>query len=570
MLTVDLETTGLDPHTDRVLGYGINDLFETDREWASHLLKGKGITCHNGSFDVKFLWANGVEGVHVEFDTMIAAYLLKDRPESLSLKACAAHYLGVSGDWKDVDLKTIDFDGLKRYCLEDVRITSQLRIELTKRLEAEGLMHFFRKLMAVRHELTRAEYKGFNINWGALINLSQTLNTKVETIYETITAQNQELIKKWQKEEIEKKLSKLKRPEAARGRLEQNPPAFNWASPKQVLWALKRQGADVVKYDFFKKEWRESSDSDVLSKNVSKAPFAKPLLEAREAAKTLGMLEGYLEGRNKKTDRLHGNFNITATATGRLSSSSPNLQNIDRGPTVRGLFIPSPGKVFIIGDLAQIEVRMAAHYSQDPVLVRMFKEGEDFYGTIAKNVLGTPCSANEVKTKFPNDRAVAKVIGLSILYGTGAKRLQQAIEQGAGQRYSEEDCRDIINQYFRRFEGLKILQKRVEAAILDKGHLRNLFGRRVNVDPADIYMRGVNYLLQSSASDLMIFRQLEMSNKSDLIALVHDELIRECTPDDAQAVIQEAKTALERVDDIKFRVPLKLDVKACMSWAEKG
>ncbi len=566
-LVVDLETTGLNPHTDFIIGVGINNNFETNLEWAAHFLNGKEIIAHNGSFDLKFLWAAGIR-VELGFDTMIAAYLLPDRPESLSLGSLAKHYLGISDDWKSSvnkeDMLSNSLEQIAEYCLKDVEITRQLKVVLEEKLIVNQLYTFFKSICKLRTELTRAEFGGMAVDWNRLNEILVNLKGEVSNINEKLSTEEKELIEKWQALQQQARLSKLKRPERASKKEFE----FNWSSPKQVLWALKEIGANTQKWDFKERVFKDSSDSSILEQNKHLGRFIKPLLQLRQNEKTIGMLEGYLEKRNYKTGKLHGNFNITVTSTGRLSSSDPNLQNIDSGPTVRSLFIPSPGKTFVIADLAQIEVRMAAHYSKDPALLDMFKREEDFYGTIAVKVLKTPCKPNEVKTQYPQHRSVAKVIGLSILYGTGAKRLQAAIKNGSGVEYSEEACRKIIKDYFAEFKGLKELQRRVEEVILTKGYITNLFGRKLYIKPEDIYMNGVNYLLQSSASDLMLFRQLEFSNKSSLVALIHDECIRECTPEEAPLVKKEMERILQNVQDINFRIPLKATAIICNNWAE--
>ena len=166
-LTVDIETNSLDPHTGIILGVGIDGHYEPDIEWAVHLLRGKAITAHNGSFDLKFLWAAG-SNVTLEFDTMVAAYVLPNRPESLSLGSCAEYYLGESADWKQTLKKTraedLDFETLKSYCLKDVEITRRLRIKLEEELHKHGLHEFYTQLIKARVALTRAEYKGMNVN----------------------------------------------------------------------------------------------------------------------------------------------------------------------------------------------------------------------------------------------------------------------------------------------------------------------------------------------------------------------------------------------------------------------
>jgi DNA polymerase I len=578
MKTLDIETTSLCPHTGRIVSLAIDDRYFLWNQIVDGSLNEEYI-CHNGSFDLKYLWSHGHTDARCGFDTLIAAYLLPNKPESLSLAECTRYYLGIDPSWKTVfnkDVLQMPPEVLKEYCLTDVRHTSALKGKLECALEEHGLTKFFGQLMKARHLLTQAEFKGMAVDWPALELLLSTLTTKAEELHAKLTKENQALIKAWQVTAINAKLQKLKHPERAVERYQANPPKFNWSSPSQVCYAIKRSGGNALIYDFKTKTEKESSGADVLERESHTIPWAKDLLEIRSAEKTGAMLSSYVEQRNPKTGRLHGNFNITVTRTGRLSSSAPNLQNIDKGPTIRSLFVPSSGKCFVIGDLAQIEVRMAAHYSRDPKLVEMFKRAEDFYGTIATEVLGTACEPNQVKSLFPADRACAKVIGLSILYGTGAKRLNAAIKKpieygGAGQDLGEGRCREIIKDYFRRFEGLNELRDRVEVAINKKGYIKNLFGRKLWIAQEDIYMNGVNYLLQSSASDLMVLRQTEFNPfKSYLIALVHDEFIREVDPEDASAVLTEGKGIFERTSDLGFRVPLKLDAKICNNWGEKA
>lgn len=571
MLVVDIETTGLNPHTDRIIGIGINDLYEHELDWAAHLLRGQRITCHNGSFDIKFLWAAGID-VTLEFDTMLAAYVLPVKPDSLSLGSCAEFYLKESADWKQTLKKTsaseLDYQTLREYCLKDVEITKRLRVVLERLLIQNNLMDFYKKLIRARNTLSRAEFLGINVDWQRLNELTARLENESNAIKKVLTIEEEALINTWQRKQLHEKASKLKTEKGKQKVLSGPAPEFNWSSPSQVLYALKEIGANTSRYDFKEKTSKESSSSEVLEDNAHLGRFIPGVLQLRSAEKTLGILEGYKELKNANTNKIHANLNLSVTATGRLSSSNPNLQNVDKGPTVRSLFIPSPGKVFVIADLAQIEVRFAAHYSQDEKLLEMFRNGEDFYGKIAVEVLKTPCLPNEVKEKFPEDRAVAKVIGLSILYGTGVKRLQAAIKRGAGRDYSELECRNIISNYFQQFSGLKSLQKRVESVLLSKGYITNMFGRRLYIPPEGIFMNGVNYLLQSSASDLMLFRQLEFNSNSDLIMLIHDECIRETTPELAPLVKAEMETILQQVDDIKFRVPLKADAKICLNWSE--
>lgn len=342
---------------------------------------------------------------------------------------------------------------------------------------------------------------------------------------------------------------------------------FNYGSPKQVLWLLKQIGAQTV-HPFTKKE---SADITILEQNQKKHPIVKTIIESRGLDKLIGSLEKYQDA-VRKDGALHPLFNVNNTRTGRLSSSGDlNFQQVDRTAEVRALFTARPGYKLVIGDLAQIEPRLAAHYSKDSVLCEMFKKGEDLYGTIAVQLLGANCTPNEVKEKYPEKRQVAKVIGLSVLYGIGINKLRNTIEQDGGiAGFSLDAAREVIKEYFRRFNGLRDLQQNVHAAVTQKGYLINLYGRHVDVSQEDVHMTGVNSLIQSSASDYLLFKVLEfVKNDSDrhLLALVHDEVILEVPYTQANITASLLKEHIENAPNI--RVPIKFEVFVGDNWASK-
>lgn len=550
---VDIETTGLDFTSDRILCIGFSDGQYYDI-YPYNITKPKNATIayHNGSFDTKFLRAQGVIELPNEFDTMIAAYLLKDRPTKLSLDSLVSYYLGLPS-WKD-DIKSgaifEDPELLKTYCLDDARYTEQLAYILEGKLREEGRWDFFLKLMQVRRALTDAEYTGINYDAPKSVEYETCLKAELEEVEEALKIEGADLIALYKEQTGAK--------------------SFNFNSPKQVLWLLKTLNLPYIN-TLTKKE---SSDVSTLMMSAGKNPVIDLLLKARKLKKKITSLESYrTENISTVTGRIHCNFNLSNVRTGRSSSSGPNLQQVDRDPKVRALFSATRGKVFVVGDMAQIEVRMAAHYSKDPTLINMFTRNEDFYGTIAVEVLGSQFSVNEVKEKDPVKRQVAKVIGLSILYGVGPNKLKTFIEEKGGVDYSHTEIRQIITRYFERFSGLKELQMQVHRRADQNGFLTNLFGRQVDLQKNDIYMKGVNSLLQSSASDLLLFRQVEVLEKAPyakLIATVHDEVIYEVEEGRAQEFMNTVlKPTMEQVDDIKFRVPLKFDAKIGLNWAIK-
>lgn len=585
-VAIDIETTGLDFTTDVIRGVGIfthdHSVFHTDIADAKSDIEtlrhhGAKFVLQNAKFDVKFLRKAGIE-LKASFDTLLAARLLKERPQKLSLDSLASFYLGLPS-WKgDVAFDTEDMDALANYCLQDCEVTLQLREILEAKLREEGRYEFFsERLMPAARLMADAEYGGICVDWGQVSALKGQLSGEADVIRDELTALEAPLISAWQYENAAKRAAKTKNPEKNLERYRAAPSPFNWASPAQVLWMLKAKNADVMTWDAKKRTNVESSNDDVLQKNAAKIPFAAKLSELRTREKLMGALDGYSDIKSKDTGRIHCNFNLHVTETGRLSSSNPNLQNVDRSNRVRGLFIPSVGYKLLVADLAQIEVRMAAHYSRDPRLIEMFEKGEDFYGTIACEILGANCTPNEVKTRYPDLRKVAKVIGLSILYGTGAARLASTIERDTGIPFTLHQAREVIRAYFKRFEGLTDLRMRVDRKLTKDGYLTSLFGRKLDIAGDDIYMCGVNYLLQSSASDLMLFRQIEIEKAARaggfdqrLVSLVHDELLREIRPEQAGDFVALVKSIMERTDDIECRVPIKIECELGDSWACKS
>ncbi len=609
---IDIETTGLNFREDSILGVGIYcdsikryydfnktqdvlsqyghaytsypDRLQLTVDLSRLVSAGYKFTLQNCGFDWKFLKYNGID-ISCDFDTMIAAYVNKDRPKSLALDSLAAYYLGIpswKGDFKSGEAHR-DPEVMAAYCLKDCEVTLELTVQLEGRLMEQGRLEFFEKLMKARRILNDAELTGMLVDKHKLESLIIQLDPEIKQLERELEGLAADHVSAWVDGEIATKLDSAgplhsRKRQLALERLGRNPPKFNWASPKQILWLLKRLGVDVV-HPLTKKE---SSDAKVLER-AAHLPIVGKLLEIRERVKLLSALDNESKASSggykqliQSDGRIHGSFNLAVTETGRLSSSKPNMQNIDKSARVRGLFVAPEGYKLVVADLAQIEVRVAAHYSKDPLLMSTFTEGHDFYGIIAVNILGATCKPNEVKTLQPKLRAIAKVIGLSILYGTGPNRLRNEIKRGTGTDVGFDGAKQIIDDYFRKFPGLKELQRGVTRTIEDRGYVVNLMGRHVDVEGDDGFRFGVNYLFQSSASDLLLLRQAEIiqhckdySIDARLLALVHDEMVYECRTSDAPRLAEIMKTTMEQTADIKFRVPLKIEVSIGDDWSCK-
>jgi DNA polymerase-1 len=550
-LALDIETDSLNPRSGTILCTGFSDgtYITTDIRAATQKrinaakAAGQTIVFQNGSFDVKFLNNIGVE-VENEYDTMVAAYLLSDRPKGLSLDSLISYYLGLPSHKEDIKSGAVftDPELLKLYCLKDAELTAQLAGVLTEKLIEEGKLDFFNQLMEVRQMLTKAEARGIHYDLEKHEKKIREVSESIDNLFQILSVEAREITKDC--------------PLAKKG-------VFNFNSPKQILWLLQTLGCNTLHP--IKKT--HSADILVLEENKDKHPVVRMITDLRKLEKLHSTLESYREA--LEPTGIHVNFNCTNTRTGRLSSSGPNLQQVDRDPAVRALFTARPGFKFVIGDLAQIEPRLVAHYSKDPTLLDVFKSGVDFYGTIACEVLGATCSPNEVKDKEPAKRAVAKEAALSTLYGIGANKLALLIQRkGKLPDFNARDAYSFIDSYFKRFPNLKDLQRGIHKVCKERGFITNYYGRKVDVTEEEIFMTGVNSLIQSSASDFMLFKTLELHKRTDahLIALVHDECIWEVPVASAHAFKADLDKHMTTAD---FRVPIKFESAVCDSWAGK-
>lgn len=532
MIGVDLETTGLDHNRDSIIGIGVGKNFFIDGQ--GYTLPPQA-TYHNGKFDQKFLRKRGYNTHPYTFDTMLAASLLLDRPASLSLDSLAKHYLGIDS-WKSLDRKKMSQYSLEEvgsYCLKDVEITERLTTVLSDKLVRQGMDKLFhQKIMPAARMLLDVEYRGMRID----VEKTKALKKELESSL---------LIK-------QRNLYYLLGD-------------INLNSPKQLLVALNKIGLQPKSYNYKKREVTISTSEEALQSLNS--PIADELLAYRGVVKKIQFLTDWLEVQYE--GRIYPTYNMANTRTGRLSCSEPNLQQVPRDKAIRSLFIPSMGKVFVIADYAQIEPRIAAHYSQDPALFKVFTSGQDLYGSIATNVLGVNCAPNQVKELYPEKRQLAKVIGLSILYGIGAKKLTNFIKLQAGLEVSESDAKQIIKDYFAAYPGLQNLRDRVERKINETGYVTNHYGRKIRIESDKIFSTGVNSLIQSSASDACLFSQLEFADNAQakLVAIIHDEIIYETNPEYAPVLLKDLKDVMENQG---FKCPIKLDAKVAHNWGDKG
>ncbi|MGH9818122.1 MAG: DNA polymerase, partial [Candidatus Acidiferrales bacterium] len=350
---------------------------------------------------------------------------------------------------------------------------------------------------------------------------------------------------------------------------------FNINSPVQLAEIL----FDKLQLPMPRKYGRgkvRSTAADVLEELAALHELPRAIIEFREVAK---LKSTYVDALPRlihpQTQRLHTRLSQTGTATGRLSSSNPNLQNIpirsELGRKIRAAFAAEPGHTLLSADYSQVELRILAHFSGDPVLTDAFRRGEDIHARTAQEVFGVGPLMQTAE-----HRRIAKVINFGIIYGLSAFGLAQQL--GIDQR----DAQKFINAYFERYRGVKqYLVQQVEE-VRRTGVSRTLHGRMrpiPEIHSKQVNLRNfairtaLNTPFQGTAADLIKLAMIEIDRgmaaegfRSKMILQVHDELLFECPPEELDALRKLVKPAMEQV--YALNVPLLVELKAGRSWRD--
>jgi DNA polymerase I len=484
-------------------------------------------------------------------DVMLASYLL-DADESHDLSTISQRQLGHELRSLDELLgkgkKQLNFDELElaratEYSAEQADIIFRLAKLLPPKLEEAKLLSL---LTDVEHPiatlLAKIESNGVAIEVDYLRKMSQKLGEEISALEKTCH-----------------EIAGI---------------AFNVNSPKQLQEIL----FEKLKLPIIKKtKTGPSTDSSVLEELDH--PLTKAILELRHLSKLKGTyLDTLPEMINPRTKRLHTSFNQAVAATGRLSSVSPNLQNIpirtEIGKGIRKAFIASPGNVIISADFNQIELRLLAHFSEDPVFVEAFKNGEDIHRRTAAGLLNKPI--NEVT---PEERRLSKAVTFGLIYGMGAFRLKQEIGT------SQSEAQAYIDKYFQRYARIKAYFEEVLEKARASGEIRTIMNRRrsfTELNNANRQLRANaermanNSGIQGSAADIMKVAMLRVDSAmtqakltTRIILQVHDELVFETPQEEVEAIKALAKTQMESMSqEFQLRVPLLAEVSAGTNWAD--
>jgi DNA polymerase-1 len=505
--------------------------------------------------NIKYEWVvfkrHGISLKGIYFDTMVANYLLDPGSHSHRLERIAGEHLGeemisytdITGKGKNqISFDAVDVERAAEYACEDAEVTWRLAPLLKQKMQEAHLEELYHSLeIPLIQVLAKMEYQGILVDAQKLDNLSleleKTLDQKAGEIHRIAGEE------------------------------------FNIQSPKQLAKILfEKLELPVIK----KTKTGPSTDMSVLEDLAAEHPIADQVLAYRSIAKLKGT---YAEALPKlihpETGRIHTSYNQTVTATGRLSSSNPNLQNIpirsEEGRKIREAFIPAPGHVLLSADYSQIELRILAHYSMDEHLVEAFFEGEDIHRRTAAEMLGI--APHEVTLEM---RRQAKAINFGIIYGMGPFGLAKQL------RISNTSAKAAIERYFERYRGVKQFVNRVIEETREEGYCKTLLGRRRPIPELQSRNRtvrqqgerlAVNTTIQGTAADLIkkamihIDEAPQMGNiKTRMLLQVHDELIFEVPLEELESVQSLVKEKMENVWSLA--VPLKIDMGWGENWAK--
>ena len=348
---------------------------------------------------------------------------------------------------------------------------------------------------------------------------------------------------------------------------------FNINSPKQLGEILfEKLSLPSVK----KKKNGYSTDVDVLEKIKSEHPIIEKILEYRSLMKLNSTyVEGLLPYINEIDNKIHSYFHQTVTATGRISSTEPNLQNIptrlELGKRIRKAFKPQQGYIFLDADYSQIELRILAHISQDKHMIEAFRKDEDIHKQAASKVLNIPI---EEVTK--EERSKAKAVNFGIVYGISDFGLAEQIG------VTRKKAKEYIEQYLEKYNGIKNFMEEIVEEAKEKGYVETLFHRRRYIPEikSNSYVvrqfgnrAAMNTPIQGTAADIMKIAMIEVFNKlstnglkSKIVLQVHDELIIETLEEEKEQVKKILQDSMENA--AKLEIPLKVELSEAKNWYE--
>ena len=491
-------------------------------------------------------------GIHLQgwyFDTMLASYVLNSVATRHGMDDVARVYLShltttfeqVAGKGaKQKTFNQIEIETAAHYAAEDAHVTYRLYEVLDRKLkelpELSSILHNIE--VPVASVLTRMEENGIALDLNFLDQLSISFSETIQDLENQI--------------------------------IEIAGESFNVSSPKQVGEVLfEKMGLKGGK----KTATGQYSTSEAILEKIDH-PITALIIEYRGLTKLKSTYtDGLLKQANPETQRVHTSYHQALTATGRLSSTDPNLQNIpvreNIGRQIRQAFIAPEGRILLAADYSQIELRLMAHFSQDEALVHAFNHGQDVHSRTASEVLGVA-----LENVTSDQRRQAKAVNFGLLYGMSEFGLIRQLG------FTREESQNYIKQYFHRYPGIYEYMQRTRQIALEQGFVETITGRRLytpDIKASNMMVRkgaeraAINAPLQGSAAEIIKMAMIEVDkilpkNQAKLLLQVHDELVLEVDEDIADEISVKIQDVMQKV--VTLSVPLLVEVGKGKNWDE--
>jgi DNA polymerase I len=511
-----------------------------------------GFIGHNIKYDLHILRNENIAVSNIAFDTILASYLISPQTQRHHLDGLSLEKLGevkipiedlIGKGKKQISMSEVPLDKITAYCCEDVDFTIRLKQLFEKDLELMELVPLFQQIeLPLIPILMQMERTGIYIDVKKLEKMSEELKSQLK--------------------ELERQIYHLAGEQ------------FNINSPRQLSTILfEKMGIKAPK----KTATGYSTAFDVLDSLKEEAPIVKKIIEYRTLEKLRSTYVDTLpEQINPATHRIHCTFNQSVAATGRLSCQDPNLQNIpvrtEEGMKIREAFRPQkPHYCFVAADYSQIELRLLAHLSEDPALLKAFREGEDIHTYTAALVFGIP-----LEKVTPQMRYQAKAVNFGIIYGKQAFGLSQQL----GIDYNEAE--EFIHTYFERYAKVKEFLNFCQESVRKTGRAVTLTGRQRPIPEihsknpairAAAERLAINTPLQGTAADLIKMAMIQVDahlkkhpEEGKMILQIHDELLFETPEEQATRLAYQVKNIMEGV--FTLNIPLIVNISIGKNWGE--
>lgn len=555
---IDTETTDLKPLLAHLVGIGFS--IEAGEAWyvplngqvgkkrVVELLKDfffktdGAFFGHNLKYDYHILENLGIQIKRIAFDTLLASYLLDPQKrrhnlddltlEKFSRVKIALESLIGKGK-KEISMRDVPIEKVKEYCCEDIDYTTRLKDLFQKELRERQLDLILQDIeLPLLPILAKMERTGIYLDVKQLKIVGEGLVRQIHEIKKRIFAEVGE--------------------------------EFNLNSPKQLSTVLyEKMGL---------KAGTTSTSADILEAMAEEHPIAKEILEYRTLEKLRSTyVEALPSSVNPITERIHCNFNQSVTATGRLSCQDPNLQNIPLNSDIRSCFKPKIGYSFLGADYSQIELRLLAHFSEDPELIRAFQSGRDIHTFTASLIYQV--EESQVTSEM---RKAAKTVNFGIIYGQSPFGLSKQLG------ISQKEAAVFIQTYFARYPAVQRYLEECKNIVRKTGYSRTLIGRQrpiPEIGNKNLNIRAaaerlaVNTPLQGTAADLIKLAMIEIDRviqernlEGKMLLQIHDELIFEIPDQEIPVFEQFVKEKMENV--LKLNVPIEVHMAVGKTWAE--